>query len=416
MWLTGRSFLFSSCMKVKEKLYIYILLALNFLQWFSIVETEYGLPQLIKYLLSVFALAAIIYYRVKNASIPGESKTYDPVIIIFIIWSFYLLFEASLEFNDVFYIQRVLGQRYFYLPYLLPLIILYTRFDLKFFAYFIQVASVLIVFSILIQIYVMGFSMGDGMYEPLHRIGLFDIGSGLALLISHLYKKKYVSYLFVLYFMISIFLYASFGRRGLFVESILMVVAMIAIRLKSSLTVVKQRMILYFSIFLFVIFVMLLFEPVIGTAFIFQRGFGESAIEASRGQVFSDFFADFVRKTDWIFGRGLDGHVLRTIAVDDTEQLIENGFLTIILKGGLLYLIPMLIIMLRASFLGFYRSNNDLSKALATVVFIHFISMMMFGLPDYSSHYVIVWVAVAACLSTTVRLADNQQVFLAMNA
>ncbi|GAO31959.1 hypothetical protein [Geofilum rubicundum] len=403
-------------MQAKEKLFVFVLLSLNFLQWFSIVESEYGLPQMIKYLFSVFALGAMIYYRWTNPSRPFETKTYDPVIVFFVVWSVYLLVEASFGFNDVFYIQRVLGQRYFYLPYLLPLILLYTRFDLAFFAYFLKTASVLIGVSIVIQFYVMGFSMGGGMYEPLHRIGLFDIGSGLVLLTVHFLSKKVSAYMIVFYFLISIFLFAHFGRRGLFLESVLLLIAMISIRLKSSLLVVRERMTLYFYIFLFGLFVFVLFEPVISSTFIFQRGFDESAIQASRGRVFDDFFDDFVGTGDWVFGRGLDGHVLRTIALDETEQLIENGFLTILLKGGLLYLVPMLLIMLKAAYLGFYKSNNDLAKGLAALVLLHIMSMMLFGLPDYSAHYVMVWVAVSGCLSAMVRQPDNHQVTLMMNA
>lgn len=403
-------------MQPKEKLFILLLLSLNILQWVSIVEIEYGLPQIIKYLFSVFALGALLYYRYTNSSNPSETKTYDPLIIFFIIWSGYLLVEASIHFNDFFYIQRVMGQRFFYLPYLLPIILLYTRFDVEFFSFFVKVASALIGISILIQFYVMGFNLGDGMYEPLHRIGLFDLGSGIVLLTAHLSKKRQVSYVIVLYFIASIFLYAHFGRRGLFLESILFIIVMIAIRLKSSVLEIKERMIVYFYLLLFGVFVFVLFEPVISSTFIFQRGFDESALEASRGRVFSDFFADFVMTTDWVFGRGLDGHILRTIALDETEQLIENGFLTILLKGGLFYLVPMLLIMLRACYLGLFKSNNDLAKALASVVIIYLVSMIMFGLPDYSSHYVMVWVSIAACLSSAIRNPDNATVFQIMNA
>lgn len=403
-------------MQPKEKLFILILLSINFLQWLSIVEMDYGFPQIIKYLFSAFALVGMVYYRWTNPRRPAEINTYDPLIVFFVVWSVFLLVQASIHFNDVFYIQRVLGQRYFFLPYLLPLLLLYTRFDVAFFAYFLKAAVVLIGLSILVQIYIMGFDMGEGMYEPLHRIGLFDIGSGLVLLTAHLLKKKYPSYLIVLYFLFSVFIYAQFGRRGLFLESVLLIIFMISIRLKSSLLVVRERMVLYFFVFIFGMFVMVLFEPVIASSYIFQRGFGESAIEVSRGRVFDDFFSDFVRTGDWIFGRGLDGHILRTIALDETEQLIENGYLTILLKGGLFYLLPMLALMFRAIYLGFYKSNNDLAKGLAALVLIQIVSMMLFGLPDFSSHYVMVWVAIAGSLSSNVRLPDNQQVSLIMNA
>jgi hypothetical protein len=162
-------------------------------------------------------------------------------------------------------------------------------------------------------------------------------------------------------------------------------------------------------------FVFVLFEPVLSSAYVFQRGFDTASLEASRERVFEDFFIDFSGTNEWLFGRGLDGDILRTITEEGTGKLIENGFLTVILKGGLFYLIPMLIIMLKACYLGFFKSNNDLGKALAALVFIQIISMMMHGLPEYSSHYVLVWVAVAGCFSSAVREPDNEEVFLKMN-
>ncbi len=403
-------------MQTKEKLFVFSLLSLNIFQWISVVEFDYGIHHLVKYLFSVFAIGALFYYQYTHPVDRSETNIYHPVIIFFLIWSGYLLIEGAFGFNDIFYVQRVFGQQYFYLPYLLPLIILYTRFDIYFFGYLLKAVSALIILSVIVQLYVMGFNLGDPFYENFLRIGLFDVGSGLLLLMAHFSSKKQVSYIIIFYFLLFLFLYAHFGRRGLSVKTILFLVAMVIIRLKSPLALVRDRMITYFYILLTGMFVFVLFEPVLSSAYVFQRGFDTASLQASRERVFEDFFFDFDSNKDWLFGRGLDGEILRTIAEEGTGDLIENGFLTVLLKGGLLYLIPMLIIMLRACYLGFFKSNNDLGKALAALVFIQIISMMMHGLPDYSSPYVLVWVAVAGCFSSVVREPDNEEVFLIMNA
>ena len=398
-----------------EKIYIYIFLSLNFLQWISIVEIEYGLPQFIKYIFSLAALSGMIYYRYYNPVRNTESRLFEPLTLFFAAWSIFLLLQVAVNFNDVFYIQRVFGQRYFFLPYMLPLVILYTRFEVKYFAYILKHAAPLLILSVGVQIFVLGFHLGRDMYEPLHRVLLFDLGSSLLLLTAHLSDRKYVSYLTVAYFVLAIMLYASFGRRGLFLEAILLLFAMMLLRIKSSRSNVNDRMVLYLALIMMVMVVMVLFEPVLSSVFIFQRGFSQDALDASRGQVFADFFFDFRGWQDWIFGRGLDGHILRTIAEDETEQLIENGFLTILLKGGLLYLVPMVLIMFRACFLGFFRSNNDLSKALATIVIVQVVSMVLFGLPDYSTQYVLVWIAIGTCHSKIVRQMDNEELVSIIN-
>ena len=113
--------------------------------------------------------------------------------------------------------------------------------------------------------------------------------------------------------------------------------------------------------------------------------------------MFEDFNNDFTSNNDWIFGRGLEGRVYRSIHSEGSSETIENGFLTILLRGGLLYLVPFILILLRASYLGLFCSRNDLAKALGCIILIHFLGMFAFNLPDYSGQYILVWISVSAC-------------------
>jgi len=76
--------------------------------------------------------------------------------LFFVAWSLFLLGQAALGFDGLFSIQRVLGQRYFFLPYLLPLIVLYTRYEASFFARLLKVGVPLLALSVLVQFYVLG--------------------------------------------------------------------------------------------------------------------------------------------------------------------------------------------------------------------------------------------------------------------
>lgn len=414
-YVTDRAKLCPSNRKMRASsynLYLWIFLSLNFLQWIAIVEPEYGLPQAFKYMFSVFALGSMLWYRFRFPVKSAETITFEPLILFFVAWSLFLLGQAALGFDGLFSIQRVLGQRYFFLPYLLPLIVLYTRYEASFFARLLKVGVPLLALSVLVQFYVLAFNLGGGMYEALHRILLFDTGSALFLLTAHLSQNKWATWLTLAYFILAIVLYAQFGRRGLFLESLLLLLAMLVLRLRSPLSGVRDRMVLYFGIVVLGLLVMVSFEPVLSRAFIFQRGFDQGAIDASRGQVFADFFLDFGKPGDWLFGRGLDGHILRTIAEDESEQLIENGFLTVLLKGGLLYLIPMLLLMLRSAWLGLVRSRNDLARALALLVLVQIVGMVLFGLPDYATQYLWVWIAMAGCHSLALRRLSNQELYL----
>jgi hypothetical protein len=251
--------------------------------------------------------------------------------------------------------------------------------------------------------------------EQAGRILVFDIGSSFLLMTSHLSKKKYVSHIILFYFIIWVFLWSAFGRRGMLVELILFFILMTFIRLKSAIVTLAERIKMYLA-GLLLIFLFIVMGHMVTSTYAFQRGFSKAGFEESRGLVFEDFFTDFQSNTDWIFGRGLGGKVMRSINADEgTSSVIENGFLTVLLKGGLVYLVPFLIVLLRASYLGFFKSNNDLVKGLAVLILVHVLIMFYFNLPEYSARYILVWICASACFTPRLRNYSNKEVSLAIN-
>jgi len=256
----------------------------------------------------------------------------------------------------------------------------------------------------------------QNLHENLHRIWIFDIGSSFLLLTAHVSKKRAVSIVILFYIILMLLLSVLWGRRGMLIEYLLLIIFMIIIRIKSSFIRTNSRVKIFLSL-LALIFLLIIFGSLFESTFVFQRGFTLEAFNESRGLVIEDFLIDFTSTSDWIFGRGIDGSILRTIDINSgSENLIENGFLTIILKGGLLYLIPFIIIFSRAIFLGFFCSRNDLAKSLAAILLIHLIIMFTFNLPDYSSKYIIAWVAVSACLNPEIRNTTNLELAKAFNS
>lgn len=398
------------------KIFIYSLLFINLYNWISIVEFKYGIPSIFKYILSVSAIGAILYYKILYPSKPDPGRLFYPVIAVFTVWTTVMLISAILKFNSFFFIQRIFGQRYFFLPYVLPLFLLYTRFNLAFFSRFFYYSFLFIIPAALIQVIIIPGLSVQNLHENIQRIGIFDIGSSFLLLTAHISKRKYISAFALLYFFLMIILSILWGRRGMLIEYGLLLIFMTYIRLRSSLVIRSHRFKIYISVLSFIILILALgylFENTL----VFQRGFSKAGFEESRGLVLEDFFIDFKSNSDWIFGRGLDGTILRTIDTETgTENFIENGFLTIILKGGLFYLIPFILILLRASYVGFYKSNNDLSMALAAILLIHLVIMFTFNLPDYSSKYIFIWIAISASFTREIRQLSNDEIYEAINA
>ncbi|MCJ7448035.1 MAG: hypothetical protein MUO72_10090 [Bacteroidales bacterium] len=380
---------------------------------------KYGIPTVTKYILSFIAISFIIFYRLTNPSKPTPGALFYPVLIVFIGWSIVLLFLVSLNphselWPGLSFPQRILGQQFFFLPYVLPLILLYAKFDLNFFSHLFHIALILIIPAILIQLSIILFGIAVGDWEQQRRAFIFDIGSSFLLLIAHYSKKKYIFNIVLLYTLLMIFLFVQWGRRAMLIDSILVMFAMIILRLKTYFLTFNDRIKIYFAGFLLII-VILSFGNIAESTYVFQRGFNKEAIDQSRGSVYEAFFLDFHTTSDWIFGRGLGAAISREAYSDRLADFVESGFLVLLYKGGLLYLIPFLILLLRASYLGFYKSNNDLVKALALLLLIYVISMYAWNWPEFSTKYVFMWISISVCYTQELRNASNEEIYRKIN-
>lgn len=390
-------------------------LVLNISNWVSMIEFKYGVPQIVKYVLSVFVLTTLLYYGLTMRSSLLRKDSFYPIFLFFIAYSIFLLISSVVKFDNLLYIQRTFADRTFLIPYLLPVIILFIKFDLNFFGNLSRYATVLMVPVLFLLFYTFLFELDQSRWlEQFERINIFNLASGFLLLTAHLFKKKLISTIMILYYILSITLALIYGRRGVVISGLLLIFFMIIIRLRSPLFSIRQRTKMYLAGIL-VLLMVLAFGYLLKSTYAFERGFDREGFQESRGSVFTDFFADFTSTKDWIFGRGIQGRVYRSIYAGGTLDIIEQGFLTVILRGGILYLAPFVIIFLRAIYLGFFISNNDLVKALAILIFLHLSLMFYFNLPDFSTYYVFIWISIATCLSPEIRGYSNKDIYLAIN-
>ena len=402
-------------MQRDTKLLLSSFFLLNLLNWISIVEFKYGIPLIIKYILSIGILSIIVWYWMNQRVRPRPGSLFYPIIVFFVSWSVLLIVQAVLNFDDLFYLQRVFGQRFFFIPYVLPIFILFSKFDIQFFGLYFRVASFSLIFATIMQLTIIVTGMDRvTWFEQTTRIFIFDIGSSFVILTSHLFFKRKITYISICYFTIYLFIWSYFGRRGMMIEYSLILFLMLILRIRSPLLKRIDRMQIYF-IGIAMVLILVNFSYLFLQTYAFQRGFDRSAFEASRGIVFQDFFQDFNSIQDWLLGRGLLGTVTRSILGYDEAGFIENGFLNILLKGGVLYLLPFLIILFRASYLGFFRSHNDLTKALALIILVHIIMMAYFNLPDYSPKYILTLIATASCFNSDLRKISNEEVVRVLN-
>ena len=126
------------------------------------------------------------------------------------------------------------------------------------------------------------------------------------------------------------------------------------------------------------------------------------------------FLSDFgSRDMDYFIGRGLTGFVQKfDRGKQGLSNSIEIGYFHLMLKGGLMYLIPYFIILFTSFYLGFYRSKNDISRGLSGLILWQLIYMVSFGMPNFNLSYSLIWIAVATNLNATFRRLSNKEIWM----
>jgi hypothetical protein len=152
----------------------------------------------------------------------------------------------------------------------------------------------------------------------------------------------------------------------------------------------------------------------------------------TRNMVYEDFADDFSDWKDLVFGRGAMGStfspqfiILQKISGHTTNVFnlplgyrleVESGYLHIILKTGLIGLVLFIIISLRAVYLGIFKTKNTFTIMVTFIILERFLSMISFGLPEYSLDYILFWLSIGVCLSAKIRNISNLEIYFLLKS
>jgi hypothetical protein len=148
--------------------------------------------------------------------------------------------------------------------------------------------------------------------------------------------------------------------------------------------------------------------------------FEERLYEDTRSGLFESFL--FQMNEYMVFGKGMGGTYyypmgggimddgVTPIAETEYRDLIENGYLQLLLTGGLLQIILFLAVLLPAGIIGIFRSHNQFSKASGIVILLWLGDMAVYGLPTFTMHYFLVWICVGICYSSTIRMKSDAEI------
>lgn len=402
--------------KKKNTRLVYGFMILNLFSFSTTFESLLNIPNIVKYIFSLITLFLFFNFYKKSQRIKFDSFVVILTSYLFLFVSIFLLL-GSFRF-ELFYIQEIFAERFYFLPYLLPLLFLFVRYDLYFFRRLLQFSYILMPIAIFIQLYIIAFNLEESNYIFIViLISAFSLAPGLLLFVSHLYKKSKYTRSSLIFFILLIIITAALGRRGETIEVAFMLIWAFIIRLKSGgLSRTRKTIFLIGSLF-FISLSAVVISKNSSNINVFERGFNQEGFQKSRGETIFNFFREFGSlPNDYLIGRGLNGTFQKFSTGDNKmSRSIEIGYFNILFKGGFLYLAPMMVLFIIAFYKGYFKSNNDLSKALAGLVLWQIIYMVSFGMANFKTDYLLLWISVSACLDSRLRKTSNAEIKKLLN-
>jgi hypothetical protein len=389
---------------------VFAFILLNLFIFAATFESFIGIPKIVKYIFSITVIFLFIRFFKESEKIKFYSFPVFVFTYLFLFVSIFLLLRSIR--SEVLYIQLFFADNLFFMPYFLPLLFLFSRYNLSFFKIFLRFSYYLALMAIVVELFIIATTL-DASFYLYNVIGIATVSlmPALLLIVSHLFDKKKYARATFLFFILLIFITAMLGRRGETLESIFFLIWAIFIRLKSNnFNAFKRIKIITISILVISIATFFIVQNV-DNIYLFERGFSQESFDESRGDTVDNFLTQFgTLPNDYLIGRGLDGEFRKFSSGDNQiSSSIEIGYFNILLKGGFSYLIPMVLLFIFSFYKGFFKSKNDLIKGLAGIILWQIIYMASFGMAIYNTNYLFLWIAVAACLDPRIRNITNEE-------
>jgi len=372
---------------------------------------------LIRYGISIFIFYKIIL-EVKNNK--NKFLLNKNLMFYFMIWIVIMVFRGIPDLFDSYQnyitLKRFLSEEL--LIYTFPLL-MFINIEIEQLQKILKLNIVFGIFYLLISIIFFSYFTQYTSFENLEftlnaeALMVFFPSSLILLLLTNNYHSKRVNAINLLIILFATFIAIILARRNkvLYFGTALLFAGFL-VNFGNTLLLKKNRF-LNFSITFFMIIFSLVFAGLNFSKFTFFLERTETGIE-SRVDVIDDFFYDFNRTPqDWIIGRGIHGTFiskgLSLSDIDDSRDLIENGILQLILKGGVIYISFVACIIFISFYNGFIRSKNILSKSMALILILYLVDLLGYGLSTSTFKYMVIFIAISVCNSPEIiKLSDSE--------
>lgn len=391
----------------KYILYSIILIYLHNIVIIIQIFTGENLP-LIRYsfiLGSFFFLA----YGIKKTQIhfSNINAGINVFIILFLVWNFFIVFRGFPAIikgeNNFILLKQFIS--YNIMIYSIPFLLL-IKPNLIFLKAILKLSLILSAVYIIITLpFFNYFSSNRNNNGESYAVWL---AAGISLVyLTRPYHSKTVGWISGFTILLALFIVSILARRNQVVYFVSVLFFSIIIPLIFNSQIIKYQKLKYFINSFLVIILIIIVVFINYSKFSFLEKKIKTGMQ-SREKFIKEYVSDLnSRPKDWVFGRGMNGTFKTKIPELKQgyfdRELIENGYLYHVLKGGFIYVILLILIFIKAIWNGFFNSQNILCKACASILVVYLIDMIGYGLPSLSLKYFIIWLSVGICLSEEIR-------------
>ena len=362
--------------------------------------------------IQLLGFAGMAYASVFLVKFKMDSGYLRFFFVLYFGWSIITIFrQQSLTLNYDFVKNFLFGGANGGLLYVTPIILLFPRS----LVYYKKLFDALIVFAVLYFLLDVVFIKkllvrGDDIISQSIIESVFEIGIPVSfILLTFLYHSNRTNLIAAATIALTLLLVVIRARRGLIlITSTTIFFCYIFYFFGAA----KKLLIVYFSAIVFIggaLYAANLYKlqkSFLG--FMYERG-----TEDTRTNV-ELYFYDDMKTNDWIAGRGMDGEYfcpnIEEFQATNYRNVIETGYLQIILKGGLISLVLLLLITFPAVILGIFYSNNILAKAAGVWIFQFILNLYPQISTTFNLSYILVWISVGICYSKEIRTISNESI------
>ena len=357
----------------------------------------------------------LIFTSVIKLKLFKIENTYLRVIFtIYMIW-LVIVIARGIEFPpsyDFIKTTLITGGGNDGLVYIAPLIILFPRNAI----FYKKLFDVIIFFGVI-------YLMLDVMFiknllhsgEDKLSLGIVEALSGLSIpvafiLLTYLYHSNKKNLLAIGIILITLLFAIIRARRGLIIITSSVIIFSFLLYFFHS----KRKIITIYLVILITVLGILYASNIynINNSKIFSL-LVERGTEDTRTGV-ELYFYDDMKEIDWIIGRGMGGEYycpdITGDQITNYRNLIETGYLQIILKGGIISLGLLLLMIIPAFIKGIFFSKNLLSTAAGIWILVFMISSYPAIQTWFSLNYFLVWISIGVCFSKKIRNMTDDEI------